>query len=65
MRESNDLAIGLYESLGYIIYRRVQGYYGGGPKQADEDAFGTSLLPASLSQGLTMEGRYEETFVEG
>ena len=41
MRESNDLAIGLYESLGYKVYRRVIGYYGGGPKEPDEDAFGT------------------------
>ena len=40
VRESNDLAIGLYESLGYIIYRRVKDYYGGGPKGKDEDGFG-------------------------
>ncbi|GAA5883388.1 hypothetical protein JCM16303_006724 [Sporobolomyces ruberrimus] len=39
VRESNDLAIGLYESLGYMVYRRVIGYYGGGPKEPDEDAF--------------------------
>ncbi|GAA5846532.1 hypothetical protein JCM3766R1_002521 [Sporobolomyces carnicolor] len=39
VRESNDLAIGLYESLGYKVYRRVIGYYGGGPKEPDEDAF--------------------------
>ncbi|GAA5829915.1 hypothetical protein JCM5353_006112 [Sporobolomyces roseus] len=39
VRESNDLAIGLYQSLGYMIYRRVLGYYGGGPKEPDEDAF--------------------------
>jgi len=44
VRESNDLAIGLYQSLGYMIYRRVVGYYGGGPKEPDEDAFGKSLL---------------------
>ncbi|GAA6064010.1 hypothetical protein JCM10212_001405 [Sporobolomyces blumeae] len=39
VRESNDLAIGLYESLGYKVYRRVKGYYGGGPREPDEDAF--------------------------
>ncbi|GAA5941833.1 GNAT family N-acetyltransferase [Sporobolomyces koalae] len=39
VRESNDLAIGLYQSLGYMIYRRVIGYYGGGPREPDEDAF--------------------------
>lgn len=42
VRESNDLAIGLYESLGYMVYRRVQAYYGGGPKGKDEDGFGES-----------------------
>ncbi|BGP54111.1 N-alpha-acetyltransferase 20 [Rhodotorula sphaerocarpa] len=39
VRQSNDLAIGLYKSLGYVIYRRVQGYYGGGPGEDDEDAY--------------------------
>ncbi|GAA5862853.1 hypothetical protein JCM3774_006663 [Rhodotorula dairenensis] len=39
VRQSNNLAIGLYESLGYMIYRRVQGYYGGGPGEKDEDAY--------------------------
>ncbi|GAA5999383.1 peptide alpha-N-acetyltransferase complex B subunit NAT3 [Rhodotorula paludigena] len=39
VRRSNDLAIGLYRSLGYMIYRRVRGYYGGGPGEKDEDAY--------------------------
>ncbi|KDE07011.1 hypothetical protein MVLG_02746 [Microbotryum lychnidis-dioicae p1A1 Lamole] len=39
VRVSNNLAIGLYEALGYIVYRRVKDYYGGGPGQADEDGF--------------------------
>ncbi|TNY21741.1 Nat5-prov protein [Rhodotorula diobovata] len=39
VRQSNNLAIGLYESLGYMIYRRVRGYYGGGPGEKDEDAY--------------------------
>lgn len=43
VRESNDLAIGLYENLGYIVFRRVKDYYGGGPKGRDEDGFGQSL----------------------
>lgn len=34
VRASNDLAIGLYERLGYTKYRRVVGYYSG-----EEDAF--------------------------
>ncbi|GAA6037041.1 hypothetical protein JCM8097_005521 [Rhodosporidiobolus ruineniae] len=39
VRQSNDLAIGLYQSLGYTVYRRVRGYYGGGPGERDEDAY--------------------------
>ena len=44
VRQSNNLAIGLYESLGYMIYRRVQAYYGGGPGEKDEDAYGACRL---------------------
>lgn len=42
-RVSNDLAIGLYESLGYRVFRTVEAYYGGGPKEPDENAYGKSL----------------------
>lgn len=38
-RVSNDLAIGLYESLGYRVFRTVEAYYGGGPREPDENAF--------------------------
>lgn len=52
VRQSNNLAIGLYESLGYMIYRRVQAYYGGGPGEKDEDAYGAcsvySAKPSKL-----------------
>jgi len=34
VRASNDVAIGMYEGLGYTLYRRVLGYYSG-----EEDAF--------------------------
>lgn len=34
MRCSNSVAIGMYEKFGYIVYRRVLGYYSG-----EEDAF--------------------------
>jgi hypothetical protein len=37
VRDSNKLAIGMYEKLGYATYRRVLGYYSG--KDA-EDALG-------------------------
>ncbi len=45
-RVSNDLAIGLYESLGYRVFRTVEAYYGGGPKEPDENAYGEpDVLP--------------------
>lgn len=59
-----------------MIYRRVVGYYGGGPKEPDEDAFGES--PSSVSAHLTHYGfrsfaptdtilyprRHEESFTD-
>ncbi|GJJ12396.1 N(alpha)-acetyltransferase 20, NatB catalyticsubunit [Clathrus columnatus] len=41
VRLSNDKAIGMYERLGYSIYRRVRKYYGSaGPGNIeDEDAY--------------------------
>ncbi|KAK4058609.1 N-alpha-acetyltransferase 20 [Microbotryomycetes sp. JL221] len=74
VRESNDLAIGLYESLGYIIYRRVVGYYGGGPKEPDEDGFDmrkplpkdkdkvSTRLPAGHTDGRTVRVRPEDIY---
>ena len=42
VRCNNYIAIGMYEALGYSVYRRVREYYGSvGPGQKDaEDAFG-------------------------
>lgn len=40
VRKSNKVAIGMYENFGYVVYRRVLGYYSGGGEQKDEDAFG-------------------------
>ena len=45
VRCANIVAIGLYEGMGYSVYRRVREYYGnselGGPGGRDEeDAFG-------------------------
>lgn len=34
VRASNSLAIGMYKKFGYILYRRVLGYYAG-----EEDAW--------------------------
>jgi N-terminal acetyltransferase B complex catalytic subunit len=30
----------MYEGLGYSVYRRVRGYYSGGVRDGDEDAYG-------------------------
>jgi N-terminal acetyltransferase B complex catalytic subunit len=38
VRPSNVVAVNMYKSLGYIVYRRVLGYYSGGEK-GSEDAF--------------------------
>ncbi|KAI9188250.1 N-alpha-acetyltransferase 20 [Blastocladiella emersonii ATCC 22665] len=40
VRESNAVAIGMYEQLGYTVYRRVLSYYSGsGPNGENEDAY--------------------------
>jgi N-terminal acetyltransferase B complex catalytic subunit len=42
VRESNKVAINMYEKMGYSVFRRVVGYYSGkvGAKEAgDEDGF--------------------------
>lgn len=55
VRCNNYIAIGMYEALGYSVYRRVREYYGSvGPGQKDaEDAFGmfsfASCLPFTYS----------------
>lgn len=38
VRVSNSVAIGMYEKLGYSVYRRVLGYYSSA--NDGEDAFG-------------------------
>ncbi len=41
VRPSNATAVGMYEKLGYSVYRKVKEYYsGGGPGGSDEDGFG-------------------------
>lgn len=42
VRTTNRVAIGVYEQLGYSVYRRVAAYYqsSNGNKHDDEDAFG-------------------------
>jgi hypothetical protein len=51
VRCANIVAIGMYEGMGYSIYRRVREYYGtlgiGKGGRDDEDAFGMSYLISS------------------
>ena len=55
VRVSNEIAIGMYERLGYSVYRRVTDYYSGAkPGEADEDAYG--LVPCPPSQGEERRG---------
>jgi N-terminal acetyltransferase B complex catalytic subunit len=39
VKPSNTVAINMYKSLGYIVYRRVLDYYSGGSSKDSEDAF--------------------------
>lgn len=39
VRVSNKAAIGMYEGLGYSVYRRILGYY----CDPDEDAYGKEV----------------------
>lgn len=51
VRCTNDVAIGMYEELGYSVFRRVREYYdslGGNRGKDEEDAFGElAFLPKS------------------
>ena len=51
VRCANLVAIGMYEGMGYSVYRRVREYYGtlgmGKGGRDDEDAFGMSYLMSS------------------
>lgn len=51
VRCANVVAIGMYEGMGYSVYRRVREYYGtlgiGKGGRDDEDAFGMSYLMSS------------------
>ncbi|KAF8329723.1 N-acetyltransferase [Cantharellus anzutake] len=39
VRISNQIAIDMYEGMGYSVYRRIQQYYGGINGSPDEDAY--------------------------
>lgn len=48
VRVTNDIAINMYKKFGYVVYRRVIGYYSG---IEEEDAFGM-LAYATRHDGL-------------
>ncbi len=64
VRESNQMAIGLYERLGYSIYRRVVGYYSGVEdafdmrKPCSRDTLRKSVIP--LDHPVYPEDMYED-----
>lgn len=53
VRCTNNVAIGMYEGLGYSVYRRVREYYGslgmGRNAKDEEDAFGGSQSSTGIS----------------
>jgi N-terminal acetyltransferase B complex catalytic subunit len=51
VRASNSLAIQMYNRLGYVVYRRVLGYYSGAE---EEDAFGMEPLTPPLLSSLDL-----------
>lgn len=40
VRVSNEIAIRMYEGMGYTVYRRVVEYYSAGLGEIEEDAYG-------------------------
>lgn len=63
VRCANIVAIGMYEGMGYSVYRRVREYYGtlgiGKGGRDDEDAFGMSYMISSrhFSNNLLLDMR--------
>lgn len=52
VRVSNEIAISMYEGMGYSVYRRVVEYYSANkPGEKDEDAFGELSRAVVLRDG--------------
>lgn len=64
VRVSNDMAIRMYEGLGYSVYRRVVDYYTGGVRDENEDAYGALPTRASPFEADALP-RHAETNVAG
>jgi hypothetical protein len=47
VRKSNSVAINMYKGFGYVVYRRVIGYYSG-----EEDALGKNRTSWNLFKGV-------------
>ena len=54
VRPSNEVAVNMYKSLGYIVYRTVIKYYSGGADQDDEDAYDMRKAMPRDSQRVTV-----------
>lgn len=66
VRVSNEIAIRMYEGMGYSVYRCVVEYYSAGPGEIEEDAYGELLFCVWCGGWvLTGGGRYEETDEKG
>ena len=68
VRCTNQVAIKMYEGLGYSVYRRVREYYGslglGRAGKDEEDAFGAFIcLSCSNLPLIILLLRYEKTYV--
>lgn len=63
VRSSNHLAINMYKSFGYVVYRRVVGYYTNyiGP---DEDAFDMRIPLRRDSEKLSIKGHGEDNTIK-
>lgn len=62
VRSSNYLAINMYQSFGYVVYRRVKGYYSNstGP---DEDGFDMRIPLRRDSAQESIEGHGEDNII--
>ena len=65
VRCTNTVAIGMYENMGYSVYRRVSEYYGslgkGRESKDEEDAFGAHrfFVVRSVADHRTQRGTYD------
>lgn len=63
VRVSNEIAVRMYEGMGYTVYRRVVEYYSAGLGEIEEDAYGGLIFSAVPGQRTNADwsDRYEKT----